>query len=193
MDRIGIFGGTFDPIHIGHLRIAIEAYEQFHLQKIIFIPNKIPPHKPLPHFSDKQRIFFLKQVLHNYPFLEYSLIELESDEEYSYTIFTLQKLYKIYPGKRLFFLIGEDSYWNIETWHRWEELLEKCPFLVYPRESKPDKLKEILGRDRRGNFSLIEAPQIEISSQLLREKLSTGKKIDFLVPDKIAKLVQEEF
>jgi nicotinate-nucleotide adenylyltransferase len=191
--RIGILGGTFDPVHIAHLRIAIEAYEQHNLEKVIFIPNKVPPHKPLPHFSEKKRIFFLKKVLSKYSFLDYSLIELQSDSEYSYAISTVSQLKKMYPEDEFFFIIGEDSYWNIETWHRWKELLEMCPFLVYPRGSKPESLRKFFARDKRGNFSLIEAPYLDISSRAIREKLEKRKKIDFLVPMEIEKRVQKEF
>jgi nicotinate-nucleotide adenylyltransferase len=136
--RLGILGGTFDPVHYGHLRIAEEACEELGLQKVLLIPGASPPHKvkkAVSPFDD--RFTMTSMAAEGSPFLE--AIDLEGRRQgFSYSIDTLRELHRIYgPGLELFFLIGMDAFQEIKSWERYKELFKETDFVVIKRPGFP--------------------------------------------------------
>lgn len=180
-NKIGIFGGAFDPVHIGHLIVGEFARMEFHLKKIMFIPLKIPPHKEEPLATSKQRFEMLKMSIADNPFYEISDIELTRKGS-SYTYDTLMLLKKKNAGTQFFFLIGEDSFKTLPSWHRIRELVKEITFLVAPRTTEKIGTTHF---DFAVRYELIHSPLINVSSSFIRNCISCGKSVKYLVPDKV--------
>ncbi len=190
--EIGVFGGTFDPIHIGHLRAVEEVREALGLKKVLFVLSARPPHKGgLAHAPAEDRWHMLLKALEGNPYFEASDVELNR-EGFSYTVDTIRELLLVY-GKRLCFIIGEDAFRAIKTWKEWDVLLGLCPFVVMKRtdEDLQGFLKE-LGFEPNGPslylsqkgvpLFLIPVTSIKVSATQIRELVKTGKSIKYLVP-----------
>ena len=136
MERVCLFGGTFDPIHTAHLQMADEAIKQFDLDRVVFIPAGNPPHKDargLTAYED--RLQMVKLACAGHPKFEVS--EIEQGRERSYTIHTLERFRKqLEPDDRLFFLIGADAFDELETWHRWQDVVRLTEFIVVSRPGR---------------------------------------------------------
>ncbi len=184
MLRIGIFGGTFDPIHNGHLIIAQLAAEEVGLEKVIFIPNKIPPHREEPFASPDSRYEMVKLSISDNPLFEISDSELKKGER-SYSVETIRELKTIYPDKSIFLIIGEDTYHELSTWKDIGKLSEMVTFLVAPRP----------GFDKKGEVLLflkakfLHTPYLEISGSQIRERVRERKSIRYLVPEKVEEYI----
>lgn len=132
MECIGIFGGTFNPIHNGHLALAQTVLDTLHCTQIRFVPAALPPHKTAPAVTAQHRAAMVKLAIQAHP--QYVLDSCELDRQGpSYTIETLHLLRQRFPEQSLCLLIGQDSYQQLPTWHRWQELLEYCHLLVVHR------------------------------------------------------------
>ena len=218
--RIGIMGGTFDPIHLGHLRAAEEIYWAFDLDKIIFIPSSQPPHK------DENRV---APSLHRYemvslatiftPYFSVSSVEIDRPGR-SYSVETVQELLKVY-GKDtiLYFIVGVDAFLEISTWKNAKELLATVQFIVTARPGwrlddverslSPEQLEK-LGNPRfrylkiaeiesereiktpqKGLVLLVEVISLDISSTEIRQLVEEGRSVRFLVPDTVAAYVDK--
>lgn len=186
--RTGLFGGTFDPVHIGHVRIALEATEQLDLKKIIFIPNFIPPHKGLPVIGSQDRMNMLELAVRKFDALEVSDVELSCGRPV-YTCDTVAYFQAAFPDREFYFLIGEDSYNDFHKWHRYSELMKMIKFVVYPRYKSYNVLSKDFD-DHDGSFSLMDAPVIDISSGMIREKISAGRSISLLVDEKVEEYIK---
>ena len=184
MLRIGIFGGTFDPIHNGHLIIAQLAAEEVGLEKVIFIPNKIPPHREEPFASPDSRYEMVKLSISDNPLFEISDSELKKGER-SYSVETIRELKTIYPDKSIFLIIGEDTYHELSTWKDIGKLSEMVTFLVAPRPSF-DKKGEVLPFLRA---KFLHTPYLEISGSQIRERVRERKSIRYLVPEKVEEYI----
>mgnify|MGYP005987894691 CR=1 FL=1 len=132
MNNIGILGGTFDPIHLGHTLPAKVVAEHLSLDEILFIPANIPPHKATPNVSAKQRATMVKLACETEPLFHCDERELQRDG-YSFTVDTLKELSQVYPKSRLFFIIGLDSLLTFTTWHQYQEILSLCHLVVITR------------------------------------------------------------
>ena len=208
--RIGILGGTFDPIHFGHLRLAEEMCEEMELEKVYLIPGASPPHKrrrPVTPFND--RLAMTESAAEGSPLLE--ALDLEGRREgMSYSIETLRELHGLFkPDLNLFFLIGADAFLEIMTWKEYESLFDYCNFVVMKRPGFPVKELESFvlslgvglmpGKERNsfispaGN-SLIykEAAFLDISSTSIREDVRRGKSVRFLVPESVRSYIVEK-
>lgn len=131
--RIGVFGGTFDPIHRGHLRAAALAGRRFGLDRILFIPSAIPPHKRTPDMAPaKDRMAMVRLAVRNRPRFMASALEVDAGSK-SYSVVTLERLHKTHPAAELFFLLGVDAFLEIETWRDWRRVLEQCRLVVMTR------------------------------------------------------------
>lgn len=119
--RIGILGGTFDPIHYGHIRPAIEVKEALGLDKVLLMPNHIPPHKHQPNLSTAQRLKMVADVCAELEGFELCDIEANRDTP-SYTVVTLEQLSAQYPDAELFFIMGMDSFIHLQSWHKWQQI-----------------------------------------------------------------------
>lgn len=208
--RLGILGGTFDPIHLGHLRVAEEIGEELELEKIYLIPAAVPPHKdrrPVTPFH--HRLAMTQLAAHESPMLE--ALDLEGRRQgMSYSIETLREFHQIFkPSPVLFFILGMDAFLEIETWKEYERLFDHANFVVIKRPgSQSEELEPFLsslgvgfsGSDRGHTFThpsgnmLIykEATLMDISSTQIRKLVATGKSIRFLVPESVRSYVMEK-
>ena len=129
--RIGIMGGTFDPIHIGHLLLGEFAYEQFHLDEVWFLPNGNPPHKEVEDTEEAlaPRVEMVRLAVRENPHFQLSLHEAKKDC-HSYTYKTLQEFHALYPENEYFFILGADSLFSIEQWKYFKEIFPSCTILM---------------------------------------------------------------
>ena len=194
MNKIGIFGGTFNPVHKGHELTALEFYNKFNLDKLLIIPSNIPPHKPGDeNISAQNRLEMCEICFEKYSCnynIEVSDIETKK-AGVSYTVDTLETLQKIYPDDLLYFLVGSDMFLYLEYWRRYKELLEMCVFVVAYRKNNNTDIKEV--REFREKLisqgykiGLLENNAFEISSTELRGKIKNKNfdgLTDYLSPE----------
>jgi len=195
MNKIGIMGGTFNPIHNGHLAIAKAAYEQFSLEKVLFLPSKKPPHKRNRKIAqDKERMDMVKLAIEPYPFFVFSEIEMER-EGYSYTSDTLETLKIKYPEYELCFIIGADSLHYIEDWHETQKIFDLSRILCaprYPNTKREDyQCREELKVKFRANIDFIDMEPVNISSHEILLHLRTGKEVRNQMPETVYDYIKE--
>ena len=132
MQPIGILGGTFDPLHYGHLRPALEVCEQLGLDHVRLIPSRVPVHRPQPVATLEQRVEWLQQVAEEVPQMVVDLREVERESP-SWMVVTLESLKVSFPKRPLCLILGMDAFLKIESWHRWEALLQLAHLVVTHR------------------------------------------------------------
>ncbi|MEN6521518.1 MAG: nicotinate-nucleotide adenylyltransferase [Armatimonadota bacterium] len=182
--RIGIIGGTFDPIHLGHLIIAEEARYQFQLDRVIFIPAGVPPHKPDRPITDKEHRFDMTVLAtEDNPAFEVSRIEIDRSGP-SYAVDTLAELKKIYGNNtRLFFIIGADAILEILTWYKPEKLRCMCRFIATTRPGyRLSDVKKKLPEEYLERITFMDAPGVNVSATDLRNRAASGRPIKYMVP-----------
>jgi len=204
---IGIFGGTFDPVHIGHLRAAEEIRESFGLERVFFVPAYIPPHKRGRRIADvDQRVEMLKIAVRNNAGLRVSELETKRGGV-SYSIDTIETFEKRYG--RIYFIVGLDAFLEIDTWHRYEELFFHADFIIMlrPMERDVPASPEILPAGVRDRVNKIDdttlihlsgkkiylkrVTQLDISSTRIREASRENRSIRYLVPDRVEKFINQ--
>ena len=196
-DKIGIMGGTFDPIHYGHLVTAEAAREKFCLDKVIFVPSGNPPHKKNKEISPGiDRVNMTVLATANNPFFEVSDIELKRDG-YTYTVDTLKEFIKIYgENTRFYFITGADAVMEILTWKDVSTILKLCRIVsAYRPGSDINKFRSMvdeLERVHRSNIHLIEVPALAILATEIRERVKSGMTIKYLLPEKVERYVLEK-
>lgn len=174
MSLIGIMGGTFNPIHIGHIEIAKAAYEQYHLDEVWFMPNHIPAYKSEDMIvSGEQRLEMVRRAVKDIPFCKASDFELNREGN-TYTIDTLKLLKQQYPKDCFYFIMGADSLFCFDKWRSYVEIPNYAALLVAPRDekSKTDvsrKIQEFNSYFMKECFYLIECKEIPCSSSQIRE------------------------
>ena len=194
MKKYGIFGGTFNPIHYGHLMICEYLKEELGLDKIIFIPTGNPPHKDLD-VSARARYEMVKLAISSNPTFEISDIETNRIK-LSYTVDTVRDLKKIYKDEKLFFLIGLDTLFQLKTWKKIEELSGEIEFVVALRPKYID-IKEInrelkfLRENYGTKVEIIHTPLYEISSTELRDRIKEEKSVRYLIPEEVVNYIKE--
>lgn len=187
--KAGIMGGTFDPIHIGHLILAQSALEQLDLDTVLFIPAGRPPHKKgRKGATDEQRIEMVRLAIEGDPHFQLDLIEMESEEE-SYTCVTLEKLKAQDPDRDLYFILGQDSLENFHHWYHPEEIVKNAHIVAADRpDCDQSRMEALLERSREafhGDFIGISCPDIQISSHEIREKAAASDHFRYLVPKRV--------
>lgn len=210
-ERIGLFGGTFNPIHRGHLKAAEIVQKRLLLDKILFIPSYIPPHKESAEMaSPVHRFTMVELALESYPKFLPSSIEIEAKGK-SYSIITLNKIKKLYPEALIFFILGIDAFLEISTWRSYEEVLTRCFFVVISRPGYEfKKAKEVLkGKYKEKMIELSEIGGVEsellssarifflsidaldIASTTIRKKIRKHDSIKNLVPGAVEAYIRE--
>lgn len=193
--RVGIFGGTFDPIHNGHLLMAEEALEKCSLDKVIFIPSNIPPHKQEQSVvSPYIRYEMVRLAIEDNPKFEISDVELFR-KGLSYSVDTVKEIKKEYKGSDVFFITGADAINELNTWHKANDLLKNCRFIALSRPKVKldmEKLAQNFGDTAYANIKEISARLIEISSSDIRNRVIEQKNISYMVPYAVAEYIKKE-
>jgi nicotinate-nucleotide adenylyltransferase len=185
MSRIAIFGGSFDPIHFGHLIIAQDLISYKKADSIVFLPTSFPPHKRTKtDFGD--RIAMVDLAISGNSTFTSRDIETTLPKP-SYTINTLRALKSEFSGDRIAFIIGMDSAVEFDTWREPEKLLEEFEILVIPR---PGYKKSLISQRFIKRMIFIETRMIEISSSEIRKRIKRGKTVKYLTPDVVIKYIE---
>lgn len=189
-------GGTFDPIHIGHLLLGEFAYEDFGLDEIWFLPNGNPPHKQQTEEKDAlgHRVEMIRRAIKDVPYFKLCLHEAK-ENEHSYTYKTMRELNALYPDHDFYFILGADSLFSIEEWKFFREIFPACTILAAMRDDKDaaDMQKKILDLEQKygAKIQILQAPLLEISSTTLRRRASRGQSIYYMVPDAVAEYIKK--
>lgn len=201
-----LFGGTFDPIHYGHLRPIEALAQQAGLQQIILLPNHIPPHRPQPEASPQQRLKMVELAIAGNPLFTVDSRELQRATP-SYTIETLESLRKE-RGKSqpLAFIIGQDSLRSLHKWYRWQSILSICHLLVCPRPGYDHTLEtptlkqwlddhrifspQPLSQQPHGYIWLADTPQFNISATDIRQQCHKGQSCDEMIPKSVQQYIE---
>ncbi len=211
MRSIGILGGTFDPVHLGHLRLAHEAWEGLALEQVRLVPNATPPHRPAPGASAGQRVAMLRLAVADHPGLAVDERELHRPAP-SYTIDTLESLRgELGAGYPLCLILGADAFVMLETWHRWQALFDAAHLVVahrpgYSASGWEARLGKPLGRELRtrltadpadlkrspaGRIFALSITQLDVSATQLRTLLAAGRPPRYLIPDRVLDYIEK--
>ena len=193
--KIGIMGGTFDPIHIGHLLLGEFAYEDFGLDEIWFLPNGNPPHKETADTGTSldHRIEMIRKAIEGVPHFRLNLHEANT-EEHSYTYRTMQEFNQMFPEHEFYFILGADSLFSIEQWKYFREIFPTCTILAAMRDDKDarEMQRQILYLTEKygARIRLLQAPLLEISSTVIRDRASRDLGVRYMVPDSVAEYIR---
>ena len=199
MEKVAIFGGTFDPIHWGHLLIAEMALDRLRLDRVIWVIDRSPPHKQLPTLlSFQYRWEMVQLAIANHPaFL--LLPHTSNSSGSSYAIDTFTNLQTIYPQTHWYWIVGQDAFATLSRWYRRQELIPKCNWLVAPRPNSNNIELELLTQQvveqlNSQNISLrwqiLSMPSVAISSSLIRQYCQQNRSIRYLVPEAVRTYIQ---
>jgi nicotinate-nucleotide adenylyltransferase len=183
--KIGILGGTFNPIHFGHLAIAQEAQQQLGLDQVIFVPCYLPPHKDNQQLvAAKYRYVMTRLAIAGNPHFMISDFEIRK-EGTSYSIDTLRYFHQVYPkGTKFFFIIGADSQQYLHTWRQIDELLKLVTFVVVTRPGQKNLKSKIRVRH-------VVMPGLDVSSSMIRKRVGLKQPIRYFVPDKVVQYIEK--
>lgn len=190
MGRLGIMGGTFNPVHNGHIEVAKAAMEQFNLDKVLFVTSGNPPHKKGEKILNAKlrhkMVEFAIEGIEKVEACDYEVLK----SEYSYTIETLKYLKKQYDSE-LFLIMGADSFHNLHMWYKPRAIMERCTLLVYDREGYDleKDLKEIK-KEYYCHVELIKSLKIDVSSSEIREKVQNGESVDGLLNEEVKGFIE---
>ena len=205
MRKIGIFGGSFDPIHFGHLRPALEILEALSLDSMHFIPSGQPPHRGAPTASAEMRLTMLKAAVSGEPRFQVDEREIKRATP-SYSFDTLEALRHEHGHDRLVLVLGLDAFLGFTSWHRWQEILDLAHLVVAHRpgwnlqtggelalllqERQVDSAAAMM-QHATGKLMLQAVTQLEISSSQIRAAAARGGDLSFLVPEPVRALIQD--
>lgn len=188
--KIGIFGGTFNPIHNGHLINGQHILEQFNLDKIVYIPSKVPVHKKLADdISPSLRLNLVNLAIKENPHFESSSIEIDRTT-FSYTIETIEQLASLYNIEDLYLIIGADSLNTIDKWKSYKDIINQVKIIVMRRPGDENLRNDIL--DMAREIKIADNPLIEISSSMIRNYIKDKRNIQYLVPESVNKEIIEK-
>jgi nicotinate-nucleotide adenylyltransferase len=188
MKKAGIMGGTFNPIHIGHLIAAQEVLERLELDYIIFLPAGNPPHKAESDVIEaNHRYEMVKLAVEKNNRFYISDIEIKREGK-TYTYDTLIELKKFYYDVEFSFLLGYDTLRDMDTWKRVDEVFKLTSFVVVNRGNLPEDMNEEINKKKTyydAKISVVSIPEIDISSTEIRDRISKGRNVQYLVPEKV--------
>ena len=203
MKSVALFGGTFNPIHYGHLSIAEEVRTKFNLDKVIFVPTCVPPHKDPSDLADgKQRSIMAYLATVTNPCFEVSTFEVDKGGK-SYSIDTVKYFDQLYGGKvKLYFIVGADMLMEISTWKNIEDLLKICQFIAVPRPGYDiQKIfnQTFLASDNYSiaselleNIAIENTAMLDISATNIRRRVKEWKSIKYLVPEPVEQFIHNQ-
>jgi nicotinate-nucleotide adenylyltransferase len=210
-ERIGIFGGTFDPVHRGHLRAAEAVRRRFALDRVLFVPANIPPHKKRGAAAPaRDRVAMVELAMRGRRGLVVSPVEVEAGGT-SYSIRTIRRMRAAYPRARLFFILGADAFCEIETWKSWRRVLAECVFIVITRPGfrlrdagnvLAGPLASVVRPVRTGDnvreswfdrfrVFLLPVPALDVSSSDVRRRIRNGRSVRGLIPRAVDVYISE--
>ncbi len=194
--RVGIMGGTFDPIHIGHLILAECAYEQFELDTVLFLPSGNPPHKRdrRDGASDKERLDMVALAIQDNPHFVLDSEEMQRSG-FTYTFETLRLMKERHPQTDYYFIIGADSLMSFDTWKNPEMISRNCILLAAVRDQMEadqmeQKMKE-LHRRFGARIRFLHSPNVDVSSTQLRDLYRKGQSVRYYIPDRVIDYIRE--
>ena len=197
--RIGMLGGTFDPVHIGHLRSALEVAESYALDKLLLVPSARPPHRDTPQVSAQQRLEMVQLAVADVEMLSVDDRELRRDKP-SWSIDTLLSLRaELDEQDQLLLILGWDAFCGLPNWHRWSELLDYCHILVLQRPDAdieaPQVLRDLVAAKSvsgpqtlhgpSGQIAFVWQTPLAVSATQIRHLLATQRCVRYLVPDTV--------
>ena len=199
--RIGLFGGTFDPVHFGHLRAAVELAEAYELSTLYLLPNHRPVHRGPARASTQRRIAMLELAIENTRHLDIDAREAVRDKP-SYTFETLTEIHAEQPGATIVFFMGLDAFARYDTWHQWREILELAnlvivnrpdashsPFSAQLLASQQASCGHRIRNDHAGVIEQCDITQLAISSTDIRRRITDGLSVRFLLPDAVSEYI----
>lgn len=194
--KIGIMGGTFNPIHFGHLILAEAAYEQYHLDKVLIMPAKEPSHKTISDtITEEDRVEMVKRAIKGNDHFELSLLEINR-EGVTYTIDTLTELHEEDSEIEYYFIMGADSLFHFNSWKEPEKILKLTNILVANRDLSTfsalnSQIDYLSDKYDDANISLLDTPNLEISSHALRKRVRQNLSIKYYVPQSVEEYIKE--
>ncbi len=208
-EAVGLLGGTFDPVHFGHLRLAEEAYEALYLARVLWIPAGVPPHRQVPRASAAQRLELVRLAITGNTHFELDDSEIAADEP-SYTVHTLARLRQQQGARPMLLMLGSDAFLGLATWHRWQELFEYAHIAVATRPAfelnaadMPAPLaaeftqrlasapEDWLGMSA-GRIVPFAMTPLAISASLIRARLAAGLSARYLIPDPVREYIDRQ-
>lgn len=212
MQAIGIFGGTFDPIHFGHLRLAEEMAAALNLREVRFIPSGQPPHRAMPQTSALHRVEMVRRAITGNPCFVLDEREVQRTEQHaspSYTVDTLNELRaEVGPAQPLYLLLGADAFMGLPSWHEWRRLFELAHIVVAERpgtawqHALPQDLQAEIGTrwveaadahvGAAGKVLGLQMTPLAISARAIREALAAQKSVRYLLPDAVLDYLQQQ-
>jgi len=210
-ERIGLFGGTFNPVHSGHIKAAEIVQKRFRLDKILFIPSYIPPHKDTAEIaSPSHRLKMVEIALRGFSHFIPCSVEIDAEEK-SYSIITINTIKKLYPKSWIFFILGIDAFLEVDTWKDYEQLLEQCFFIVISRPGYLlDEAKNTLdGKYREKMYMLAKSESVkdemllsfrifllpiealDIASTEIRGRIKRGDSLKGMVSERVEAYIRE--
>lgn len=189
---MGLFGGTFDPIHNGHLQVAEKVLSLLNLSCVFFIPTGKSPHKQDHDIASKQhRRNMLSLALKDYPFFALCDIEIKRPSV-SYTVDTISALKKLYPEDEFFFIIGTDAFSRLSAWKEPERLLSLCHFVVVPRIGTPfSRLPTLPAIQGKMQMTYLAMPPMRVSASEIRKRIREKKNVDALLPKTVISYIMK--
>ena len=198
---IGIFGGSFDPVHLGHLKTAKSIKKELNFERLFLLPCHDPVHKNSLHYSPKQRLEMLNLAIKDYPSLEIDTREIDREGS-SYMIDTLADLTEEFKGKTICLIIGMDSFLRFKTWKKWDEFARLVHLIILPRNTYELTEKNLetfdlaldnndLNISSSGLLYFSNSELIDISSTDIRGKIASNQNLDGLMPSPVIKFLQK--
>ena len=197
---IGIYGGSFDPVHLGHLITAESIKKELNFERLFLLPCCVPVHKNSLHYSSKQRLEMLSLAIKEFPSLEIDTREIDRGGS-SYMIETLAEIVKEFKDSTICLIIGMDSFINFKTWKKWDEFAKLVHLIILPRNTNQHAQKSLdtfdialdknhLNKKTSGLLYFSNSELIDISSSDIRGKIASNQNLDGLTPSSIINILQ---